>query len=103
MRLRHFATLFVFLFTTALVATPAKDDPFHPNDPVLRSEHAALLDLVKPDDATDLAANDGPWSAPTTWKSNHLPAADARVLIPAGIAVTLDSARIESLHWLRVD
>jgi hypothetical protein len=75
----------------------------HPKDPTLQAEHADLLDLLTADDATATAMRDGPWSDPRTWKEGAVPAADARVLILEGTAVTLDDVMRVPLRSLRID
>jgi hypothetical protein len=74
----------------------------HPNDPVLQAEHTALLDLVIPADASHRASRDGPWSDPRTWKGDVVPGADARVLIPRNVTVTVDRAAAP-VRTVRVD
>jgi hypothetical protein len=75
----------------------------HPYDPVLRAEHMALLDLIRPEDATHTAVHDGAWSEPRTWKDGRLPGRGAVVLVPEGMAVTMDLPSEVPLRAVRVD
>jgi hypothetical protein len=75
----------------------------HPQDPILQSEHAELLDLLKPDNATCIAIRDGICSDPRIWKDGTPPAAAARVLILEGTTVTLDDVWRVPLRTLRID
>ena len=45
----------------------------HPKDPTLQAEHAELLDLINPDNASATAIRDGAWSDPRTWKDGTVP------------------------------
>lgn len=74
----------------------------HPNDPVLRSEHQAMLELVRADQATFVAERDGAWSAAATWTQHAVPAAGAIVLIPSGRTVTVDG-QTAALRAVRVE
>ncbi|MEM7360661.1 MAG: G8 domain-containing protein [Pseudomonadota bacterium] len=51
---------------------------------------------------THTATQSGPWSNPATW-GGTLPAANAAVLIPASIEVTLDSELNTRLNLVRID
>lgn len=75
----------------------------HPHDPVLRSEHEAMLELVRVADATSVAARSGVWSAPTTWKDGRVPAAGAIVLIPENVVVTLKGDGGVAIRGVRVE
>jgi hypothetical protein len=83
---------------------PKEDDLLaHPNDPVLHAEHMDMLRLVARDEATHLAVRDGRWSDKDTWKDGKLPTADADVLVPRGLTVTVDEELAVSLRTVRVD
>jgi hypothetical protein len=79
----------------------------HPSNTVARSEHEAMLDLVRTAEATQTAARSGLWSSPATWKEGRVPAAGAIVVIPSEIVVTLKgeagamrAVRVEgTLRW----
>lgn len=58
--------------------------------------------LVPVADATHTAVQSGPWSAVATWGA-YVPDADAKVVIPSGITVTVDQALNAPLFWVRVD
>ncbi len=75
----------------------------HPDDAVKRRTHLALFDLVPYSAVTHQAVASGNWSDPATWHEGQLPAADARVLIPHGMTVTVDGAIGETLVTVRVD
>src|SRR5262245_10438890 len=75
----------------------------HPHDPVLQVEHAAMLDLIKPADATHIAVRDGLWFQPETWKEGAIPKAAATVLIPKGTTVVLDRVNKAILKAVRID
>ena len=79
---------------TAQVAVPVHADPQE------HLEHQAMLDLVRREEATHVAATGGDWSA--IWGQDR-PGAGARVLIPAGVVVTVDGRFDEALKWIRVD
>jgi hypothetical protein len=63
----------------------------------------AVMNLVPNSAVTDTAVQNGAWSSPSTWQSGHLPADNANVLVPAGLAVTVDTAETARLHTIRVD
>lgn len=82
----------------------ALHDPVaHADNPILATEHAALLALVPDTDATHIAIADGGWFVPATWKSGKIPVRGAKVLIPHGIMVTYDRQSDEPIFSLRVD
>ncbi len=61
------------------------------------------LDPMMPDSAaTNVAVKSGNWSDPTTWSNGAVPAANADVLIPAGITETVDSVIATRLKWIHV-
>jgi hypothetical protein len=93
----------VFGFAMLCGAAARAAEAPHAHEPALRSEHASLLDLVPAAKATDIAAQDGKWSDPRTWKAGRPPADGADALIPAGVTVTLDGVQQAGLHTLRVD
>ena len=63
---------------------------------------AAALALVPDAAVTAQAIRGGNWSDPNTWQNGVVPAANANVLIPTQISVTVDGAT-NSVHWVRVD
>ena len=75
----------------------------HADNPTLHAEHMAMLGLVKIADITHTAVASGAWSDARIWKDGRLPAADANVLIPVGITVTLDRVEPARLRAVRVD
>src|SRR5262245_52131026 len=66
-------------------------------DPISLKEHLAALALVSRCAATHTARRSGMWSDPGTWKDGLLPAADARVEIPAGLSVTINEKLAPSI------
>ena len=74
-----------------------------------QTEHEALFDLVKHEDATHVSVKDGLWSSTSTWsdidgdKIGDIPSADADVLIDADTTVTYDQVSNVVLHTVRVD
>ncbi len=75
----------------------------HADDPVLQREHLSLFQLVRYDQVTHYAATSGAWSDPSTWHDGVVPGNNARVLIPIGIEVTVDSEIAARLATVRVD
>jgi hypothetical protein len=75
----------------------------HPHDPVLQAEHAAMLDLIKPADATHVAVRSGLWFQPETWKDGAVPGTAATVLIPRETTVVLDRVNKVILKAVRID
>ena len=66
--------------------------------PAQHAHHAAMM-LVAPDRATHTAVADGGWSDPATW-GGQVPGDSARVVIPEGRTVTVDTVlqtRIETV------
>ena len=89
----------------ALVETPddANGNVDHPDDPVKDAEHQALLDLLKSEDATHLAAVSGSWSDPISWAGGSLPSDGARVHIMHDVVLTFDQQESPRLDWILVD
>lgn len=56
----------------------------------LPSLHQAAMDLVPMNQATHMAVASGDWSDPTTWNQG-VPGDGARVIVPMGTTVTLDT------------
>lgn len=90
--------------TTAAV-TLTERPPSHgtPGDEVRAGEHAALFALIDSADVTNVAVQDGLWSAPETWSTGAVPVAGDRVLIHHTVEVTYDLQSDTPLEWLRVD
>ena len=63
---------------------------------------AAALALVPDSAVTAQAVHSGNWSEPGTWQNRIVPTANANVLIPSQISVTLDGTT-NPLHWVRID
>lgn len=82
------------------VMNQAEDAAHHP---AAAQDHDGALRLVARSDATHVAINHGDWNDPGTWHNGRVPDADARVLIPEGIAVTYSQENDASLFTVRVD
>ena len=93
-------------YTAALepfLAPPAHGDMPHAGDPARQGEHMAAMGLADPAAATHRVVASGPWSSPETWADGVLPTVGARVLVPAGLTVTVDGVFATELKTLRVD
>jgi len=66
-------------------------------------EETAVLELVDAEEATHVAVKSGSWFDPSTWQNGEVPGANARIVIPEGIAVDYDSVSTAPLFSLRVD
>jgi hypothetical protein len=66
-------------------------------------EKQAILELVKPEEATHIATKSGSWFDPETWQDGQIPDQDARVLIPVDLTVQYDRVSDTELFSLRVD
>ncbi|MEM8913246.1 MAG: G8 domain-containing protein, partial [Planctomycetota bacterium] len=65
--------------------------------------HAAVMDLVALDQADYVASANGAWSNPATWSNNQVPGEGARVVIPQGVQVTINSELTPEFKTVRVD
>ncbi|MEM9513389.1 MAG: G8 domain-containing protein [Actinomycetota bacterium] len=68
-----------------------------------RADHYAALALVDPDLATHTAVASGDWRTPGTWASGVVPGEGSRVVIPAGIAVTVDGVLSPAIKTIGID
>lgn len=75
----------------------------HAGDASKMGEHLQLFQLVRYAEATHTAVTSGAWADPSTWSDGQVPTAGARVLIPFGASVTLDSQSQADLFSIRVD
>lgn len=75
----------------------------HPEESMLQREHLTLFQLVRYSQVTNYAVQNGAWSNPTTWSNGVVPTNGARVLIPVGVEVTVDSVLTTRLTTVRVD
>lgn len=64
-------------------------------------QHA--LDLVPLSQVTHIVANSGPVSDPATWLGGQRPEHNARVMVPRGKTLTLDTSSAKRWDWIRVD
>src|SRR4051812_39943889 len=69
-----------------------------PHNPAMMDEHMAMMALVPDDAVTDAAVRSGAWSDGATWRSGKAPAAEANVLVPAGLTVTVDGVNSAALR-----
>ncbi|MEY2908272.1 MAG: hypothetical protein RLZZ602_795, partial [Pseudomonadota bacterium] len=81
----------------------SNDDLPHTGDPARQGEHMAAMALADPAAATHRAIASGPWSAAETWADGIIPTTGGRVLVPAGLTVTVDGVFAAKLKTLRVD
>jgi hypothetical protein len=75
----------------------------HANNPVMRREHLAMFDLVPYAAVTHTAIQSGAWSDIRTWQGGRMPTAQANVLIPHDIVVTVNGEFDVALRTVRVD
>jgi hypothetical protein len=61
-----------------------------------------VISLVPDSALTAGAIQNGNWSNPNTWRNHQVPAANANVLIPSTLTVTLDTTT-NAVHTVRVD
>lgn len=87
----------------AAIAREAQTSQVHTNNPALRTEHQAVMDLVPLSAATHRAILDGNWSDPNTWSDQAVPAAGSHVWVMAGRTVTVDGVFGAAIQTLRVD
>ena len=86
---------------TALLAAVVVILLWRPLTPVLNA-HAEINFITPTSQASAVAARSGDWSDASTWNAGP-PARSARVWIPEGITVTVDSELEEPYEWVRVD
>ncbi|MBA2347474.1 MAG: hypothetical protein H0V81_04195 [Solirubrobacterales bacterium] len=79
------------------------DGTAHGDNPTMASEHAALHALVTRSAATHVAVQHGNWNTAATWYPAEIPTANSKVLIPAAIAVTVNTVKTTKHHTIRVD
>lgn len=74
----------------------------HPDDPVMREEHHAFLNLMPFESATAIAILDGDWTDPETWLGCEVPGPGARVWIMPGRTVSVDAELADPAAAVRV-
>ena len=67
------------------------------------AEFQAALNLVTDAQATHLVVASGVWSDATVWENGQLPGAGARIVVPGGLSVTVDSQLTPEFKTLRID
>jgi hypothetical protein len=75
----------------------------HADNPVMAREHAAMMQLLPEDQASDVAIADGSWFAAETWKRGRVPGDGAQVHIPKTVTVIYDGQSDAPLRWVRID
>ena len=65
--------------------------------------HEAVMALVTNDLATNTVTSSGNWSNPANWSNNRVPAANARIVVPQGMTLTVDSVMSQEFKTIRVD
>ncbi len=68
-----------------------------------QAEHLTLFEVVKYADVTHSAIASGDWSNPSNWSGGVVPGDGARVLVPIGVSLTVDTALSVRLATIRVD
>ena len=61
------------------------------NDDHAQHVHPAAMALISADQATNTITVSGDWSDPAVWQNGILPADGARIIIPQGMTLTVDS------------
>ncbi len=69
----------------------------------ISSDHMALMALVNPADATNTVVASGNWSDPSIWSNGALPTDTARIVIPQGMTLTVDSVITQEFKTIRID
>jgi hypothetical protein len=69
--------------------------------PGIVADMAYFNALLDPAQATNVAVQDGDWSAASTWQGGLIPAAGAKVFIPEMIDVVYDAGSSPALSWIR--
>jgi hypothetical protein len=64
--------------------------------------HSGLSGLLPVDEATHVVENSGNWSESTTWKDGIIPTRMAKILIPEGTTLTVDSEIAVDLKIIRI-
>ena len=59
--------------------------------------------LVTNDLATNTVTTSGNWSNPAIWSNNQVPSANARIVVPQGVTLTVDSVMSQEFKTIRVD
>jgi hypothetical protein len=74
-----------------------------PTDKASRVEMERVMALVPTSAATAVAVRSGAWTDAATWRGGALPAAGAKVLIPARVNVTYATTTAPAVSTIRVD
>ena len=65
--------------------------------------HESAIALVSDDLATHTATGSGNWSNPAIWSNSAVPSSNARIVIPQGVTMTVDSVVSPEFKSIRVD
>ncbi|MEM7311864.1 MAG: G8 domain-containing protein [Planctomycetota bacterium] len=74
-----------------------------PGGTSLAHRNSPALKLVPLEEATHTVSSSGKWSDPEVWTNGELPSQGARIVVPAGITLQVDSVISESFKTIRVD
>ncbi|MEM8927590.1 MAG: G8 domain-containing protein [Bacteroidota bacterium] len=61
------------------------------------------LDLLPPNEATHVVQNSGSWGAATTWRNGAIPTQGAKIHIPSGLVLSIDSEISTRIKIIRND
>ena len=65
--------------------------------------HVAAMSLVSNELSTNTVTSSGNWSNPAVWSNNAVPSANARIVVPQGVTLTVDTVMTQEFKTLRVD
>jgi len=85
--------------STSLSVTTAANQ----QNPVHVMETQDIMNLVPLSGATNTAVASGPWTNTQTWASGAVPGNNARVVIPSGITVDINSQLTSRISTVRID
>lgn len=92
----------VLTLATGFAVYSALPDP-HPDDPVKRAEHLAMLALAPLGGGSHVAVNDGSWFDVATWEGGVIPGNGADVVITGGVTVTYSAVSTTSIRTVRIN
>ncbi|MEM9219821.1 MAG: G8 domain-containing protein, partial [Cyanobacteria bacterium P01_F01_bin.150] len=69
----------------------------------MNTHNSAALPLVDPSQVTHTVVASGNWSDPNTWKDGQVPTSGARIIVPQGTALTVDTVVPTEFKTLRID
>jgi hypothetical protein len=103
--LRHLLGLWVVLCGMVVFAAekPSADEPLCIELESIAQEISLATTLLDLEQVTHTVAQPGRWSDTHTWVDGKLPNDHARVRVPRGMTLTVDTAVKSSLDWLAVE